>query len=71
MPILYGRPSIPRQDHACFSTKMTGRACTALVNVDDATSRLMRLLFVKSEFTFAYFQATRGYIEKFGKPMNL
>ncbi|MCV5472998.1 ISNCY family transposase, partial [Escherichia coli] len=47
------------------------RPCTALVYVDDATSRLMHLLFVKSEFTFTYFEATRGYIEKYGKPMIL
>ena len=32
----------------------------------DATSRLMHLLFVKSESTFSYFEATRGYIEKYG-----
>lgn len=47
------------------------RPCTALVYVDDATSRLMHLLFVKSESTFTYFEATRGYIEKYGKPMIL
>lgn len=44
---------------------------TALVYVDDATSRLMQLLFVKSESTFTYFEATRGYIEKHGKPLAL
>lgn len=47
------------------------RPCTALVYVDDATSRLMHLMFVKSESTFTYFEATRGYIEKYGKPMTL
>jgi hypothetical protein len=31
----------------------------ALVYVDDATSKLMQLLFVKSESTFSYFEATR------------
>lgn len=31
--------------------KNRGRPCTALVYVDDATSRLMHLLFVKSEST--------------------
>jgi hypothetical protein len=34
----------------------------ALVYVDDATSKLMELLFVKSESTFSYFEATRRYI---------
>ncbi len=31
----------------------------------------MQLLFVKSESTFTYFEATRGYIEKHGKPLAL
>lgn len=39
--------------------------------VDDATSRLIQLRFVKSESTFTYFEATRGYIEKHGKPFAL
>lgn len=56
-------------DHHWFENR--GRPCTALVYVDDATSRLMHLLFVKSESTFTYFEATRGYIEKHGKPMIL
>lgn len=55
--------------HDWFESR--GRPCTALVYVDDATSRLMHLLFVKSESTFTYFEATHGYIEKFGKPMIL
>lgn len=46
-------------------------ACTLLVYVDDATSRLMQLLFVSSESTFTYFEATRGYLEKHGKPLAL
>jgi hypothetical protein len=33
-------------------------ACTALVYVDDATSRLMVVLFAGVESTFAYFEAT-------------
>lgn len=36
-------------DHHWFESR--GRPCTALVYVDDATSRLMHLLFVKSEST--------------------
>lgn len=40
-------------DHHWFENR--GRPCSALVYVDDATSRLMHLLFVKSESTFTYF----------------
>lgn len=46
-----------------------GRQCTLLVFVDDATSRLMQLRFVRSESTFAYFSALRGYLEAHGKPV--
>jgi transposase len=48
-----------------------GRAakCTLLVFVDDATSRLMYLQFVKAETTFNYFAAVRSYIMDFGKPL--
>ncbi len=31
----------------------------------------MQLRFVKSELTFTYFEATRGYLEKHGKPLAL
>jgi hypothetical protein len=44
-------------------------ACTALVYVDDATSRLMVVRFMGTESTFAYFEATREYIERYGKPL--
>jgi hypothetical protein len=40
-----------------------------LVFVDDATSRLMQLLFVPSESAFAYFQATTLYLTTHGKPI--
>ena len=53
-------------DHHWFENRAP--ACTALVYVDDATSRLMQVRFVKSESTFTYFEATRGYLEKHGKP---
>ena len=39
-------------DHHWFENRAP--ACTALVYVDDATSRLMQLRFVKSESTFTY-----------------
>ena len=48
-----------------------GPQCTLLVFVDDATSRLMHLSFVASESAFAYFQATRAYLEDHGKPIAL
>lgn len=46
-----------------------GPQCTLLVFVDDATGRLMHLQFVESESTFAYFHATRAYLEAWGKPV--
>ncbi|ELU4770846.1 ISNCY family transposase [Salmonella enterica] len=47
-----------------------GPACTALVYVDDASSRIMQLQFVESESTFSYFEATRDYLEMYGKPLT-
>jgi Helix-turn-helix domain len=44
-------------------------ACTALVYVDDATSRLMHILFTGTESTFGYFEATRQYFARHGKPL--
>ena len=46
-----------------------GPACTLLVYVDDATSRLMELYFSKGETTFNYFAATRHYLARNGKPV--
>jgi Homeodomain-like domain len=43
--------------------------CTALVYVDDATSRLMTVYFTGAESTFAYFEATRQYLTHYGKPL--
>jgi hypothetical protein len=45
-----------------------GPRCTLLVYIDDATSETLHLKFVKSENTLDYFQATREYIEKRGRP---
>jgi hypothetical protein len=44
-------------------------ACTTLVYVDDATSRLMVVLFTGAESTFGYFEATRQYLQRHGKPL--
>ena len=46
-----------------------GPRCTALVFVDDATSRLMELRFAPSESTFDYFEAVRRYLGQHGKPI--
>lgn len=54
-------------DHRWFEERAP--ACTAIVYVDDATSRLMVVRFGGAESTFAYFEATREYIDRFGKPL--
>ncbi|GJG98503.1 ISNCY family transposase [Cupriavidus pauculus] len=58
---------IDGSDHPWFEDRAP--SCTLLVYVDDATSRLMQLLFVPTESTFAYFAATRAYLERHGKPV--
>jgi transposase len=57
---------IDGSEHAWFEDRAP--QCTLLVYVDDATSRLMQLHFTASESTFSYFEATRAYIERYGKP---
>jgi transposase len=57
---------IDGSDHHWFEDR--GPACTLLVYIDDATSRLMYLHFTYSESTFSYFEATRAYLEQHGKP---
>ena len=57
---------IDGSDHHWFEER--GPACTLLVYVDDATSQLLQLHFTRSESTFSYFEATRAYIEQYGKP---
>jgi len=54
-------------EHAWFEDRAP--TCTALVFVDDATSRLMVIHFTHSESTFGYFEATRQYLARYGKPM--
>jgi hypothetical protein len=56
-------------EHRWFEDR--GPQCTLLVFIDDATGRLMNLQFVESESTFAYFHATRAYLEAWGKPVAL
>jgi transposase len=58
---------IDGSDHDWFE----GRAprCTLLVYIDDATGQLGELWFVPEETTFAYFEASRHYFERYGKPV--
>jgi transposase len=44
-------------------------ACVLLVFIDDATGKLVQLLFVESESFFSYCQATEGYFKQYGKPV--
>ena len=53
--------------HAWFEDRAP--ACTLLVYIDDATGRLMELLFVPVETTFNYFDATRRYLDRHGCPV--
>ena len=54
-------------DHEWFEDR--GPRCVLLVYVDDATGCLMELRFVRSESTFTYFESTRRYLLRFGKPV--
>jgi hypothetical protein len=58
---------IDGSDHDWFEGRAP--ACALLVYIDDATSRLMHLHFTYSESTFSYFEATRAYLERYGKPL--
>jgi transposase len=58
---------IDGSEHRWFEGR--GPMCTALVFVDDATSRLMQLLFTNAETTFGYFEAMRTYLQRYGKPL--
>ena len=45
------------------------QACVLLVFIDDATGKLVQLLFVESESFFSYCEAAEGYFRQFGKPV--
>ena len=57
---------IDGSDHRWFEDRAP--SCTALVYVDDATSRIMAIHFAHSESAFSYFVAARAYLERHGKP---
>lgn len=59
---------IDGSEHAWFEDR-NGK-CTLLVYIDDATSELMQLKFVPEESTFSYFEATKEYLLKHGKPIT-
>ena len=58
---------IDGSDHAWFEER--GPKCTLLVYIDDATGELLELCFVPDETTFAYFETSRRYFERCGKPV--
>ena len=60
---------IDGSDHSWFEDRAP--ACTLLVYVDDATSQIMVLHFTATESAFSYFEATRVYLERHGKPVAL
>ena len=47
-----------------------GPRCCLLVFIDDATSQLLMLRFVPAETTQGYFDATRDYLMKHGRPLS-
>jgi hypothetical protein len=71
----------PRERRACLGElvqidgsrhpwfEQRGAECALLVYVDDATGRILQLHFAETESTSSYFEATRCYIERHGKPL--
>jgi len=58
---------IDGSDHRWFEKR--GDACTLLVFIDDATSRLVQLRFVPSESTDSYLSGVHDYVVAFGCPV--
>jgi hypothetical protein len=46
-----------------------GAPCSLLVYVDDATGKLMEMRFEQTESAFGYFEATKTYLRRHGKPV--
>ena len=55
--------------HKWFEERAPG--CALLVFIDDASGRLMELYFTPSETTFSYFEASKRYLSRYGKPVAL
>jgi hypothetical protein len=53
--------------HAWFEER--GAACTLLVAIDDATGKLVGLLFVEHESFHSYACLVKSYFEHYGKPV--
>jgi len=58
---------IDGSDHRWFEDRAD--PCTLLVFIDDATSKLMELRFVRSESTVSYFAALERYLTAHGRPV--
>ena len=58
---------IDGSDHAWFEER--GPKCTLLVYIDDASGQLLELWFVPEETFFAYCEASRHHLERYGKPV--
>lgn len=58
---------IDGSEHAWFEER--GPKCSLLVYIDDATGKLGELWFVPTESFFGYCEATRHYVERYGKPV--
>ncbi len=52
--------------HAWFEER--GTACTLLVAIDDATGKLVGLLFAEQESFHSYAKLVKAYFERYGKP---
>ncbi len=53
--------------HAWFEGR--AEACVLLVFIDDATGKLLQLLFVGNESFFSYCAAAEAYFRRYGKPI--
>jgi transposase len=60
-----------RERRACFGEliQIDGSPHDWLVFIDDATGKLVQLLFVECESFFSYCQAAEGYFKQYGKPV--
>ncbi len=55
--------------HAWFEDRAP--ACTLLAFIDDATSKILWLEFAYQEATIPIMKATKSYLEKYGRPLEL
>ncbi|WP_422376420.1 ISNCY family transposase [Roseibium sp.] len=58
---------IDGSEHRWFEDR--GAPCTLLVFIDDATSTVMELRFVRWESAFSYFEALETYLTSHGRPV--